>query len=221
MRADYSLYLVTDRALCLGRGLIDVVQSAVKGGATMVQLREKHCDTRDFVELARNLKKHLAQAGVPLLINDRVDVALACGADGVHVGQSDMKVQDVRELMGSEILVGLSVENMDQIRESEQLTVDYLGIGPVFPTATKPDASTPWGIDGLQAARKITTLPLVAIGSVSQSNAAEIISSGINGVAVVSAICSAENVQEAAAQLKEIVRNARKNSSYQPNTKTP
>jgi thiamine-phosphate pyrophosphorylase len=206
MQPDYSLYLVTDRALCLGRSLLDVVAAAVRGGVSMVQLREKHCDSRDFVALARALKALLAPASVPLLINDRVDIALACGAEGVHVGQSDMAVADVRALMGSKALVGLSVENMEDIKAAEQLAVDYLGVGPVFPTATKPDHCPPWGIEGLHKARLASTLPMVAIGSVNEKNAAQVMATGMDGVAVVSALCSAAQPEQAARTLRALVK---------------
>lgn len=206
MQPDYSLYLVTDRALCLGRSLLDVVAAAVRGGVSMVQLREKHCDSRDFVALARALKTLLAPASVPLLINDRVDIALACGAEGVHVGQSDMAVADVRALMGSKALVGLSVENMDDIKAAEQLAVDYLGVGPVFPTATKPDHCPPWGIEGLRKARLASRLPMVAIGSVNEKNAAQVMATGMDGVAVVSALCSAAQPELAARTLRALVK---------------
>ena len=206
---DYGVYLVTDRGLCHGRDLLDVVAAAVRGGVSMVQLREKHCDSRDFVELARALKALLAPQQVPLLINDRVDVALACQADGVHVGQSDMRVADVRALLGPEALVGLSVERMDDIEEAKTLAVDYLGIGPVYPTATKPDHCAPWGMDGLRRARGVTSLPLVAIGSVKEENAAEVLATGMDGMAVVSAICAAPSPENAARRLRAIVDAAR------------
>ncbi len=213
---DYSVYLVTDRGLCLGRDLMDVVAAAVKGGVTLVQLREKKCGTREFVELARAMKKMLAPAKVPLLINDRVDVALACGADGVHVGQSDMRVEDVRALLscgsvnngsGNEKIVGLSVETEEHIQEARNLPVDYIGIGPVFPTQTKPDACSPWGLSGLKNARKRWQKPMVAIGSVNHDNATQIMACGMDGVAVVSAICSASDVEQAARQLSDLVRS--------------
>ena len=209
MQPDYSLYLVTDRALCLGRELLDVVSAAVRGGVSMVQLREKHCDSRDFVALARALVTLLAPKGVPLLINDRVDIALACGAQGVHVGQSDMAVADVRALLGSKALVGLSVETLEDIHAAEALAVDYLGVGPVFPTATKPDHCPPWGIEGLRKARLATQLPLVAIGSVKADNLSQVMATGMDGVAVVSALCSAPSPEAAARDMCQRIHSAR------------
>lgn len=205
MQPDYGVYLVTDRALCLGRDLVDVVSAAVQGGASLVQLREKNCDTRDFVALARRVREVLEPAGVPLLVNDRIDVALACGAQGVHVGQSDMHPADVRALVGPDALVGLSVETMEHIREADSLGVDYLGVGPVYATATKPDHSKPWGMEGLRKARAVSSLPMVAIGSVNLDNATQVMEQGMDGVAVVSALCSAHSPRDAARQLRSMV----------------
>lgn len=203
-RPDWTLYLVTDRPLCGGRPLEEVVMAAVSGGVTAVQLREKLADTRVFVELARALKARLAPLGVPLLINDRVDVALAAGADGVHVGQSDMEYADVRRLLGPDAIIGLSVENMAHVRAADGLDgVDYLGIGPVFPTATKADAAPAIGLKGLAEARSLSGVPLVAIGGIDLSNAAEVMRAGVDGVAVVSAICAAKDPQAEATRLLE------------------
>ena len=208
-RVDWSVYLVTDRPLCLGRGILDVVAEAVQGGVTTVQLREKECDAREFVELARSLKAFLAPWGIPLIINDRVDVALAAGADGVHVGQSDMAVADVRDLVGDEMLVGLSVETLGQALATEPLPVDYLGVGPIFDTATKPDAAPALGLTNLKKIRRLCSHPLVAIGGINQGNTAETVRAGAHGVAVVSAICSAESPREAAEEIKRAVEEGR------------
>ncbi len=202
---DYSLYLVTDRGLCLGRNLLDVVAAAVQGGVTLVQLREKDTDTREFVEQARALKKILAPTQTPLLINDRVDVALACDAEGVHVGQTDMLIADVRALIGPDKIVGLSVDTENDIHAARDLPVDYIGIGPVFPTQTKKTTCPPWGLEGLKKARKLWTKPLIGIGSVNHSNARQVMACGMDGIAVVSALCSAPDVQQAARELKALL----------------
>ncbi|MGB7723230.1 MAG: thiamine phosphate synthase, partial [Bryobacteraceae bacterium] len=131
---DWRLYLVTDRGLARGRAMAWVVEAAVRGGATAVQLREKSCDTREFVELGRELKKLLGPRQVPLIVNDRVDVALAIGADGVHIGQQDMDYESARRLMGPDAIIGLSIETVEQARAGVPLGVDYLGVGPVFAT---------------------------------------------------------------------------------------
>lgn len=206
---DYGVYLVTDRASCRGRALTDVVVAAVTGGVTVVQLREKHADTREFVELARALKALLAPRGVPLLINDRVDVAQASRADGVHVGQGDMHPAQVRALLGPMALIGLSVETMEQAREAEALDVDYLGVSPVFSTPTKTDTAPPWGLDGLARLRAATGRTLVAIGGIGAANAASVLAAGADGLAVVSALCAADDPERAAAELRRAVRTVR------------
>ena len=206
---DYGVYLVTDRALCRGRALADVVEATVAGGVTVVQLREKHVDTREFVELARALKALLAPRGVPLLINDRVDVALACPADGAHVGQGDTHPAAVRALLGATALIGLPLETMDQAREAEALDVDYLGVSPVFATPTKTDTAMPWGLDGLARLRAATGYTLVAIGGIGAANAASVLAAGADGLAVVSALCAADDPERAAAELRGVVRTAR------------
>ncbi|MFV0422916.1 thiamine phosphate synthase [Oleidesulfovibrio sp.] len=201
---DYSVYLVTDRGLCASGPLDEVVLRAVSGGASIVQLREKDTDTRGFVEFARALKARLSLTGVPLLINDRVDVALACGADGVHVGQSDMLVPDVRGIMGRDAIIGLSVESLTHVAEAEEYGVDYMGVSPVFETPTKTDTSFPWGLEGLRVLRTRTLCPLVAIGGIDEHNAADVFEAGADGVAVVSAICASDDPKSAAAVLRRI-----------------
>ncbi len=206
---DLSLYLVTDSAMCAEKGLEYVVSEAVEGGVTLVQLREKYASTREFVALASRLKGILDDKGVPLLINDRVDVALAVGAAGVHVGQSDMTVGDVRRLMGPEAIVGLSMDTDKQVAEAESLEVDYLGLGPIFATKTKKDHSEILGYEGFVRRRTMSSHPCVAIGSVTVSSAGELMRAGADGVAVVSAICKAEDPREAARMLRATVDKSR------------
>jgi thiamine-phosphate pyrophosphorylase len=202
---DWSLYLVTDRRLSSPRSLHDVVRAALRGGVTAVQLREKECATRDFVDLARALKAILAPAGVPLVINDRVDVALAACADGVHIGQSDMDYRDARRLLGPDAIIGLSVETPEQAERAADLAVDYLGVGPIFPTPTKTDAAPVWGIEGLAALRRASRHLLVAIGGIDRENAGAVIRAGADGIAVVSAICAAPDPEQAARELRAAI----------------
>lgn len=202
------LYLVTDSNACKHHSLLDVVQFAVQAGATCVQLREKELSTGDFVARARALQAILRVHAphVPLIINDRVDVALAIGADGVHVGQSDMPVELVRQLMPNAI-IGLSVESFDDVVQviDSKCDVDYLGVSPVFATPTKTDTAPPFGLAGLTRVRDMTELPLVSIGGIQLENARQIMQAGSDGIAVVSAICSAENPADATrALLNEI-----------------
>ncbi len=197
MRDVLRLYLVTDQQALRGRSLTDVVQQAVQGGVTCVQLREKTASTRDFVALALALQALLKPLGVPLVINDRIDVALACGAQGVHLGQSDMPVALARQLLPPEVFIGLSVENLDDVRRAAGQPVDHLGVSPVFATPTKTDTAPPWGLSGLQQVRGMTDLPLVAIGGIHLGNVAAVLQAGADGLAVVSALCSADDPQVA------------------------
>ena len=204
---DYSLYLVTDRSLSCGRRTEDVVREAVAGGVTVVQLREKHCSTREFIEEARALHPLLRQLGIPLIINDRLDVALAIGAEGLHLGQSDMQIADARRLAPS-LIIGVSAECFDDALQAERDGADYIGISPVFATPTKTDTAEPFGIEGIRTIRTHVNIPLVGIGGINQTNAAEIIRAGADGIAVVSAIVSANSPQNAAAELRALVQSA-------------
>ena len=206
-REDLALYLVTDRGLSLGRDLETVVLQAVEGGVTLVQLREKDIDTRDFIALAQRLKAALEGSGVPLLINDRVDVALAVDADGVHIGQSDMPYGMARRLLGPDKIIGLSVETMDELLEANGLDVDYVAVSPVFATHTKTDTLTPFGYEGLERACRLTRHPICGIGGMNAVTAGRAIACGADGVAVVSAIVSAPDPRLASKELKAIIDN--------------
>lgn len=208
-RFDGSLYLVTDQRLMLGRQPESVVMAAVAGGVTAVQLREKEATTREFVHLARRLKGLLTPLAIPLIINDRVDVALAADADGVHVGQQDMLIGDVRRLLGAKRIIGLSIESCEQLADSSVLEADYLGVSPIFATPTKVDTRSTWGLQGLRQLRSMTAKYLVAIGGVNADNAAQILRAGADGIAVVSAICAAAEIEKAAQHLRKIVAAAR------------
>lgn len=200
---DYSLYLVTDRRLSLGRSTVEVVAAAVSGGVTCVQLREKHCSTREFLEEARRVRELLVGTGVPLIINDRLDVALAVAADGVHLGQNDLPVADARRLVGERLVIGISAESVADAIRAEAEGADYIGVSPVFTTPTKMDTAPPLGLEGLREIRRAVSLPLVAIGSIRHDNAAEVLRAGADGLAVVSAIVSAPCPRTAAAALRQ------------------
>ncbi len=196
--ASLRLCLVTDRDLSLGRSLIDVVGAAVQGGVTMVQLREKTAPTRAFLEEARALKALLAPLGVPLIINDRADIALAIGADGVHVGQTDMPVETLRGLLGPDAIIGLSITNHQQISSPDAALPDYLGLGPLYLQQTKTNAAAPLGVEGFRTLRAATSKPVVAIGGLKADNSAPVLAAGANGLAVVSGIVGAADVKGAA-----------------------
>lgn len=204
-RSNLLLYLVTDRPLSLGRPIEEIVMEAVAGGVTMVQLREKEAPTGEFVALAKSLKALLAPLGVPLIINDRVDVALAADADGVHIGQSDMSYEDARRLLGGDKIIGLSVENFDDLAVANTLDVDYVGISPVYGTPTKSDTAEPFGLEGLRKAVAMSVHPTVAIGGMNASTIGEVMAAGTDGVAVVSAICSAPSPRKATQELLKVI----------------
>ena len=173
----------------------------------MVQLREKEAPTGEFVALAKSLKALLSPLGVPLIINDRVDVALAADADGVHIGQSDMSYEDARRLLGGDKIIGLSVENFDDLAVANTLDVDYVGISPVYGTPTKSDTAEPFGLEGLRKAVAMSVHPTVAIGGMNASTIGEVMAAGADGVAVVSAICSAPSPRQAAQELLKVITN--------------
>jgi thiamine-phosphate pyrophosphorylase len=206
---DYSLYLVTDRKLSRGRPTLGVVQAAVQGGVTCVQLREKSCSTREFIEEARAIKSFLSASSIPLIINDRIDVALAIGADGVHLGQTDMPLVIARSIVGEDMIIGISAECLQDAVEAEKMGADYLGVSPIYDTATKPDTAPSLGLEGLRRIRSAVKLPLVGIGGLNLTNAAEVVVNGAQGVAVVSAIVSAENCETAARQLRDVIDRAK------------
>ena len=211
-----GVYLVTDRALSLGRPVEEIAAAAVRGGVSAVQIREKNLSKGAFTERAEGLMRLLAPRGIPLIVNDRVDVALAAGAGGVHLGQSDMPYREARRLLGPGAVVGVSVETMEQAEEVDGEYVDYLGVGPIFPTLSKTDTGALWGLEGLRAVRGVTALPLAAIGGINGGNAAEVFAAGADVAAVISAICSAEDPEGAARELVCIAA-ASKISSYKEN----
>ena len=199
---DVRLYLVTDASLLKGRDLADTVEASVRGGVTLVQLREKALDTKSFMAEARLLKRRLAPYGVPLIINDRVDVAMAAGADGIHLGQSDMPPADARRLLGPDAIIGLSLETVEDAGQLQEIPVDYVAASPVFSTPTKTDTALPLGLEGVRAIRRATSLPLVAIGGIHAGNLRDVLAAGADGAAVVSAILGAEHPETAARALR-------------------
>jgi thiamine-phosphate pyrophosphorylase len=201
----FELYLVTDEKLCLGRPVAEVVEQAVSGGVTAVQLREKEVNTKDFIQRAIQLKKILSAYHVPLIINDRIDIALAVKADGIHVGQNDMPYEYFKKIIPRRMIRGLSVETPEQAAKAEEYELDYLSASPVFLTFTKTELENAWGLEGLRELAAKTKHKLVAIGGINKSNAGEVIKAGAKGIAVVSAICSAPDPMNAARELRSII----------------
>lgn len=206
---DYTLYLVTDANLSRGRSPREVVEAAILGGVTVVQYREKSASTRRMIDEALELRDLCRRYSVPFIVDDRVDVALAVEADGVHVGQDDMPASLARRLIGHDKILGVSAENMEQALAAQADGADYIGASPIFATPTKPDAPPPMGVAGLLQMARTCPLPIVAIGGLNATNAGSMIRAGAAGVAVVSAIVGADDVQAAASELRHVIDLAR------------
>ena len=204
-RFDLRLYLVTDSRLAAGRPLEAIVEAAVRGGVTAVQLREKGAPTSVLIEKAKRLGAILSPFGVPLIVNDDVEAARAAGAAGVHLGRADCPIEEARRVLGAGAIIGLSVETRKQAAAADALDVDYYGVSPIFPTPTKTDTGPSWGIEGLRALKKLTRRPLVAIGGINAANAAAVMRAGADGLAVVSAIMAAPDPGAAAGELCRII----------------
>lgn len=202
---DPALYLVTDRILSKNRPVEFIVEQAVKGGVSMVQLREKDCSTLNFFNLALRLKKLLAPFHVPLIINDRLDIALASDSEGLHIGQQDMPYEIARKILGYGKIIGLSVENIEQAKEANKLNVDYIGLSPVFVTSTKPELVNALGLEGVREIAAFSKHTMVAIGGINSQNAVDVLRAGVNGLAVVSAISSAGDPMKAAYEIRQKV----------------
>lgn len=200
--------MVVSAEACPGRDLVEVTEQAVKGGVDLVQLREKHLNNNAFTETAMRLKKMLDNYSVPLIINDNIEVAVQSNAFGVHVGNSDMPPSQIKKQWANCRLLGYSIEYIEQLTNSEIHHVDYLGISPVFNTATKTDTVTQWGLEGIQVIKKLTEKPLVAIGNMNMDNAYNVIKAGANCLAVVSAICGAKNPARAAWAIRNEIERA-------------
>ena len=198
------LYGVTDRGNLHGKTLLLQVEESLKGGVTLVQLREKHLSCQEFLEEAKEMKELCHKYGVPLLINDNVEICIESGADGVHVGQKDMEAGAVREKLGKDKIIGVSARTVEQAMAAQNAGADYLGVGAVFSTSTKEDAK-PLDHEILKAITKAVDIPVVAIGGISSENVSQLKGTGIDGVAVVSAIYGKENPKEAAENLKRLV----------------
>lgn len=204
----YRLYLVISEENCAGRPLVDVAKSAVLGGVDVVQLREKNRSTEEFLQKAKALKEVLDSHQVPLIINDNLEVAKQVGAYGIHVGNSDLPPSEIRKKWTTPHCLGYSIEYLEQLNSQEAELSDYCGVSPVFGTPTKTDTVTEWGLEGIAKIRSLTSKPLVAIGSMKKENAFEVIKTGADCIAVVSAICQAQDPQRAAAELRNEIERA-------------
>ncbi|NDR59153.1 thiamine phosphate synthase [Aliiruegeria sabulilitoris] len=206
---DLSAYLVLDPCLCAGLGMVETARAAVAGGVGVVQLRHKQAGTAEMIAIGRALQAVLAGTGAALVVNDDVAAAKALGADGLHIGQGDMAVKKARSVIGPEMVLGLSVENVAHARAVDPKVVDYVGVSPVFGTPTKSDHAPPVGIDGLRRIVEICPIPAVGIGGLGPQHADDVIGAGAAGLAVVSAICGQPDPEAAARALVSAVKEAR------------
>jgi thiamine-phosphate pyrophosphorylase len=205
LKTRLRLYLVTDAVLCTTPDLVTTVRLAVANGVTMVQLREKTATTAQRVQMALALKEALAGTGVPLVVNDDVAAAVAADVDGAHIGQGDMSIAQARALLGPDKILGLSCETSQAVQAADPALVDYLGLGPVFGTATKTDHAQPIGLDGLAQLVALSPLPNVAIGGLKATHIGDVHKSGADGMAVVSAICGQEDPAAATRAFKALI----------------
>ncbi len=214
MTGTYGVYLVTDASLSAGRSTIEIVERAVRGGVDIVQLREKGTSARERYELGKRLRELTASADVPLIVNDRIDLAGAVGADGVHLGDDDLPIASAREQLGREAIVGRSVSTPNAARRAEHAGADYLGVGAVYETDSKDTepAQSNIGLEGVREIRETTDLPFVGIGGITPDNAADVVEAGANGVAVISAITAAEDPESATRRLGAAVEGVDGNS---------
>lgn len=204
---DLSLYLVAGSDALAGRDLADLVAAAVRGGVSLVQLREKAMAAEPMIARARALKALLAPLNIPLIVNDRLDVALAAEADGLHLGQDDLAPAAARAQLGPDKILGVSAGDAQEAATVDPALVDYVGVGPVYPTGSKADAGAAIGLAGLTAMRRLLSLPMVAIGGIQAGQAAEVMACGVEGVAVVSAICAAADPEAAARALRREIES--------------
>ncbi|MDR0623334.1 MAG: thiamine phosphate synthase [Treponema sp.] len=202
---DLLLYLCTDRVLALGRPITEAVEAAAAGGVTMVQLREKEISTGEFYRIALEVQALTRRLRVPLVINDRLDIALAVGAGGLHIGQSDLPLAAARRLAGKNMFIGISVSTVEEALRAQAEGADYLGVGAVYPTGSKADAGEAIGLTGLAEIRAAVRIPVVGIGGINAANAAEVMKTGAAGIAVISGILSQPDIQEAARELRTIL----------------
>lgn len=204
MLVDYSLYLVTDRGILKGRDLLAGVEAAIEGGASLIQLREKEVASRDFYLLACKMKELTARHHIPLIINDRLDIALAVDADGLHVGQEDLPLEVARRLLGQGKILGYSVSTVEEALYGEKNGADYLGAGPVYATGSKLDAVSPIGLEALHNIKRSVSLPVVGIGGIGADNLREVKATGAAGISLISAILGSDDITATSRHLRRL-----------------
>lgn len=205
----FDLYVVTDSGLAHGRTDAEIALEAYRGGADVVQLRMKHADGRDMLEQANLIREYADELCKLFIVNDRVDVAMASGADGVHLGQTDLPLEDARRLMGDDAIIGVSVDNVAQAIASEEGGADYIGVGAIFRTSTKPDAAQALGLGAIYQVREAVDIPVVAIGGINRGNIQDVIRAGADAAAVVSAVVAQDDIAAAAHELRDMILKVR------------
>lgn len=210
MELDFALYIITDERLSRGRSHQEVAREAIAGGARIIQFRDEEMSARKLIQVGQRLRELTQEAGVLYIVNDRVDVALAVEADGVHLGQEDMPIKLARRLMGEGKIIGVSATNLAEALEAEAEGADYLGVGPIFATGTKPDAAPPVGLEGLAEVAKRVSIPVVAIGGINRDNVKEVMAAGADGIAVISAVVAAEDIRQATSELLAKILEAKR-----------
>ena len=205
-KIDYSLYLVTDRDILGDRNLCKAVEDSIKGGVSIVQLREKFVDDETFLKIAKEVQKITKKYNIPLIINDNVKIAKEIDAEGVHIGQSDKPLEETRKILGKDKIIGVSVGSLDEALKAQKGGADYLGIGTIFYTGTKKDINEPLGIEKLKTIVENISIPSVAIGGIHLDNIEEVMKTGVNGVAVISEILGKEDIENATRTLLSFIK---------------
>jgi thiamine-phosphate pyrophosphorylase len=208
MNINWKLCLIADSQAREKKRLSMIVNQSVKSGATLVQLRGKALAIKDFLDLAFEIRDILRPKKIPFLINDRIDVALACDADGVHLGQEDLPLQRARKILGKNRLIGISANSFFEALDAEKNGADYIGVGPIFFTPSKKEPGQILGLSGLKAIREKVSIPILAIGGINKENVKGVIQAGADGIAVISAIMSADDAIKATRELKDSIRTA-------------
>ncbi len=204
---DWRLCLIADAEAVGDRNLVSIIREAVEGGTTLVQLRGKKLSTRRFLNLALEASEYLKSRNIPVIINDRIDVALSCEADGVHLGQEDLPLPFARQILGKQILIGISVNTVEEAEEAEANGASYIGVGPIYYTPSKEELRTILHVEGLQAIREKVKIPILAIGGIQAENTRDVISAGADGIAVISALMGSDDIRKAAGKLLEAIGN--------------
>jgi len=207
---NYDLYIITDQRISHGKSHLEIAEAALAGGATVIQFRDKEMKDSEAVVACREIYKLTKKKDVSFIVNDRVEIVKAVNADGVHLGQEDMSFSSARKILGKEKIIGISVETVEQALKAVEGGADYLGIGPIYPTATKPDAGKALGIARLKEIRESVNIPIVAIGGINENNLEEVLRAGADGVAVISAVVSAPDITEACRKLKNKIEYIKK-----------